>query len=247
MKPHGGGPGGERHEEDHEEAQLVHGEGQGEVLHGPHDAGADAAHTGQERGEEEGEEEDVFGWGHFGMDESGDDLAEGGTMPKLSSEAKRQDSGAENDGSKSCGVANSVEGNLKPPETARQRLERLRSCVKAKEEKAKAEKEEKKKKNEEEAKKHEEGQGVHISQIAIGSITIDPSHRLYHKRGIIWCWECGVVASQTPRDLGQGCALKVTRGRKYWLNRLRAGETPRKGMQWPFEMGSGPPEGRVRL
>ena len=53
------------------------------------------------------------------------------------------------------------------------------------------------------------------------------------------------MATATARDLADPCRLQKTRGKNNWLNRLKKGDTPRPEMTWPYEVGVGPPEGRV--
>ena len=218
--------------------------------------------TQMKRSEEEGnteeerqedEYEDVFGYAHLGLDEPA------GNPP--------QDTQDEGKGQKpeeaSVGSSTEVESNTEGQglETARQRLQRLKASKKAKEEAAEARREEEKRraerqKDEERQKAEEEerkrikqqrGQGVHIDELDLGGAELHPSHRMHYKRGVVWCWECGAMVTQKARGLGRPCDLKATRGKQGWLNRLDAGDTPRKGMEWPLQEGIGPPEGKVSV
>ena len=69
---------------------------------------------------------------------------------------------------------------------------------------------------------------------------------MHHKRGVVWCWSCGSVATSVARGLAGECDLKITRGKQGWLNRLKKGDTPRKEMEWPLLEGAGLAEGKVR-
>ena len=130
-------------------------------------------------------------------------------------------------------------------ETPKERLKRLRMSIEEKKKVAK-EQEEKKKKQELEAKNSNTMKyGVLRSSLNLGETDLHPTHRMHHRRGIVWCWTCGCYASEAARELRDVCAGEPTRGRNYFLNRLKDQKTPRKSMTWPMAEGEGPPEGPV--
>ena len=78
---------------------------------------------------------------------------------------------------------------------------------------------------------------------ALGSFSrrIHPSHPLGHKRGVVWCWNCGAFAVREPQKLGDPCmpisfSGPVVKSEIYGracLSRIRRGLTPRSDMTWP--------------
>ena len=114
-----------------------------------------------------------------------------------------------------------------PTETARQRLDRLRASAKAK-------------KNQ-----HRAVGGVPRSQLVIGRQALHSSHKLHHKRGVVWCWRCGAYGTESLIKLAKVCDGETSRGTEGFLSRLKLGLTPRDGLEWPMELGVGPPEGPV--
>jgi len=123
----------------------------------------------------------------------------------------------------------------KVKEDAKSRLQRLRDSIQRK----KDENLSKLKATEEPTK----GKGV--SEDAIGIGTLHPSHNMHHKRGIVWCWNCGAYVTENPRDLAEPCTGEKSRGRKGFLNKLKQDLPPRLHMDWPLREGEGPPEGHV--
>ena len=111
-----------------------------------------------------------------------------------------------------------------PVETARERLNRLREGLRAK----------------------AEARILRRSQFAFGGGELHHTHRLHHKRGLVWCWNCGAMTSDVARKLTEKCDIEPTRGGEGFLRRLRQGKTPRTDFEWPMLPGQGLPEGPVR-
>jgi len=130
------------------------------------------------------------------------------------------------------------QGQGEGQESARQRLRRLQNNLKEKKAamaKAKA--------------TAKEENWISIQSLNLQGPPLHGSHRLHHRRGIVWCWGCGKYATEYVKPgLAAPCAPQdVTRGANNFLNRLRDGLTPRQDLRWPYDIGHGPPEGRVRV
>ena len=86
---------------------------------------------------------------------------------------------------------------------------------------------------------------VQLINMSVGRQKLHPSHRLHHRWGVVWCWRCGRTATTAAKHLTKNCShLKVSRGNRESLRRIRQGKTPRTGMDWPLAHGEGPPDGR---
>ena len=109
----------------------------------------------------------------------------------------------------------------------RQRLNRLREAAAKKKEKVTV-------------------NAVMREDLNLGKQTLHLSHDMHHERGIVWCWRCGAYGTAGGKNLMKACGGEVSRGAGYFLNRLRAGMTPRSCVEWPCAVGEGPPEGPVR-
>ncbi len=110
-----------------------------------------------------------------------------------------------------------------------------------------------KKKKIEEAEKYQQklsedhkriGQGILRGELQYGD-AVRGSHKLHHKRGVVWCKRCGAYCTENARNLELQCE-EPTRGGIGVLNRIKDNKTPRSRMSWPFDEGVGPPEGPVR-
>ena len=91
------------------------------------------------------------------------------------------------------------------------------------------------------------GQGVLASTLSFGGGALHATHRLHHKRGIIWCWNCGAYGTEVVRRLAEICDGDKGRGGEENLRRVKQGKTPRYDLDWPLLEGEGPGEGRVLM
>ena len=155
--------------------------------------------------------------------------------------AKNEDEGSEQ--TQVQGQLGEGQGQGEEQETARQRLRRLQENLKKKKEKEK----EKTAMAKAKATAKEEN-WVSIQSLNLQGPAIHPTHKLHHRRGIVWCWGCGKYATEYIKPgLAAPCLPEVTRGANYFLSRLREGLAPRQDLSWPYDLGHGPPEGRVRV
>ena len=117
-----------------------------------------------------------------------------------------------------------------PPkvETARERLNRLRATLAARS-----------------SSSSECGKSLRASQFAVGNLALHDSHKVHHRRGVLWCWHCAAYSTEALKHLSKPCAGRPGRGAQQFLERLKAGNPPRKGMDWPMAEGSGLPSGPV--
>ena len=69
--------------------------------------------------------------------------------------------------------------------------------------------------------------------IIVGCGELHTSHSITKKRGIFWCWRCGKYATSAPRQLTLPCPGRPNAGGIDCLRRVRAGKTPRAGLDWP--------------
>ena len=112
-------------------------------------------------------------------------------------------------------------------ETGKQRLSRLRAGLVAK------------------GLGRQPSQSIKSSQLSMGNLKLHESHRAHHRRGIVWCWTCGAYGTEALKSLSKPCQGRPGRGAQAFLDRLRAGYTPRKGLDWPLNQGVGLPDGPV--
>ena len=130
-------------------------------------------------------------------------------------------------------------------ETPKEKLMRFRLSIQAKKDEASRQEKAERERREEERVRGKGKTGIKLSSLAIGNKGLHLTHKLHHKRGVVWCWRCGYYATENPRELNEKCKGEVMRGNIYFLNRLKDNKTPRKSIEWPFAEGEGPPEGPV--
>ena len=115
-----------------------------------------------------------------------------------------------------------------PAETAKQRLARLRAAAAARI-----------------ASSTENANFLRASQFNVGNLKLHGSHKLHHRRGIVWCWHCAAYGTEALKNLSKPCAGRPGRGAQCFLDRLKAGNPPRKDMDWPVAEGIGPLSGPI--
>ena len=84
------------------------------------------------------------------------------------------------------------------------------------------------------------GPAVPAAIVSIAGKGIHSSHRLSHKRGVMWCGRCGCYAVLRVANLGLPCRGYAAGAGATALGRLAAGFTPSRGMlQWPRDPEEG--------
>ena len=82
-------------------------------------------------------------------------------------------------------------------------------------------------------------------QLSFAGHILHATHKMAHKRGIVWCGRCGVWSTSAPRGLREPCYGIPTRAGQAVLRRLKRGETPIARMtDWPLPSDAAPPPGR---
>ena len=82
-------------------------------------------------------------------------------------------------------------------------------------------------------------------QLVFAGRVLHATHKMAHKRGIIWCTRCGVWSTSAPRGLREPCNGIPTRAGLGVIRRVRRGLTPIPRLaDWPLPADGAPPPRR---
>ena len=65
-------------------------------------------------------------------------------------------------------------------------------------------------------------------------VQVDASHQFGLKRGLLWCWRCGLFSATVVKGLSKACKRRPTSGSTQVLERLKRGLTPTPQVEWPL-------------
>ena len=65
-------------------------------------------------------------------------------------------------------------------------------------------------------------------------VPVDASHQFGLKRGLLWCWKCGLFSATAVRGLNRACKGRPSPTSAHALERLKRGETPTPQVPWPL-------------